>query len=136
MAILDEILALPTELRAEQDTQKIADALPLRITREKTEIGKGTLLEVLGQDLGNLLCDFVDADAEFRHVKHLLANGWLDISLDSVRAGLDAIAAGNVMAGFAQAHADAIKVLAERSSPVDEFEVRKLCWSDDGQWLV
>lgn len=136
MALIDEIRALPADLRAEQNTQKIADALPARVTRAKAEIGKGTVLEVLGKDLGNLLCDFVDSAPDFRHVKQLLFNGWLDVSLDSVRAGLDAIAEANAVTGFTQAHADSLKELAERSNLVDEFEVRKLCWSDGGQWLV
>lgn len=136
MALIDEIRALPAELLAEQDTQKIADALLARVTRVQTLIGKGTVLEVLGKDLGNLLCDLIESAADFRHTKQLLFNGWLDVSLNSVRSGLDDIVTANAVTGFTQAHADAIKALAERSSPVDEFEVRKACWSDSGQWLV
>ena len=136
MALIDEILALPVEVRAAQDTRQIASALPSKVTLVKTEIGKGAILEVLGQALGNLLCDFVDSAPDFRHVKHLLANGWLDVSLESVRVGIDAIAASNAVNGFTQLHAAAIKALAERVAPVSELEVRKLCWSDTGQWLV
>lgn len=134
MALIDEIRALPAELRAQRDTQQIADALPARETLIKTEIGKGTVLVILGLDIGNPFLDFVDSNPEFRHIKHLLEAGGLDMALPLVRGTLDALI-GNAP-GFAQEHADALKALAERSAPVDEFEVRKLCWSDDGQWLV
>lgn len=134
MSLIDEIRALPVELLAARDTQQIADALPDRVTLVKTEIGKGTVIAVLGLETGNILLDAIDANTDFRHIQHLLVQGTMDISLPLVRDTLDALAMN--VPGFAPADASALKALAEHSLPVDEYEVRKLCWSDDGQWLV
>lgn len=134
MTLLDEILALPVELRATHDTQQIANALPDRVTVVYTEVGKGLVIETIGLEVGNALLDAIDANAEFRHIKHLLEQGRLDMGSLLARTTLDNLVGG--VTEFTQAHADAIKALAERSEPVSEFEVRKLCWSDDGQWTA
>lgn len=132
MALRDEILALAPELLAQQDTQAIADALPERVTTQPTEIGKGKIISVIGLSAANAVLDVIDAHPDYRHVKQLVENGWLDIGSPLVRAALDAM----VPAIISAEQASAVKALGEIRVPVDEFEVRKICWSDNGEWLL
>ena len=128
MALIDDILALPAELRATQDTQAIADALPPMVTIRACEIGKGRVLGTIGLEVGNTLLDIIDNVADFRHVKQLVANGWLDVGDALTRAMIDQVCAPEDGA--------ALKALAEISTPIDEMTVRRVCWSADGEWLV
>jgi len=128
MALIDDILALPAELRAIQDTQAIADALPPVVTIRAREIGKGKVLGTIGIEAGNKLLDTIDTDADFRHVKQLVANGWLDVGDALTRAMIDQVCT--------PADGAALKALAEISTPIDEMTVRRVCWSADGEWLV
>ena len=128
MALIDDILALPAELRATQDTQAIADALPPVVTIRAREIGKGKVLGTIGLEAGNKLLDTIDNVADFRHVKQLVANGWLDVGDALTRAMIDQVCTPEDGA--------ALKALAEISTPIDEMAVRRVCWSDNGEWLV
>ena len=128
MALIDDVLALPAELRAMQDTQAIADALPPVVTIRACEIGKGRVLGTIGLEAGNKLLDIIDNVADFRHVKQLVANGWLDVGDALTRAMIDQVCAPEDGA--------ALKALAEISTPIDEMTVRRVCWSADGEWLV
>lgn len=128
MALLDQIKALPAELRATRDTQAIADALLPVITVRACEIGKGKVLGAIGLEAGNTLLDIIDNVADFRHVKQLVANGWLDVGNPLTRAMIDQVCS--------PAGAAALKALAEVSTPIDEMTVRRACWSDDGEWLA
>jgi len=134
--LIDDIRALPAELLVTHDTQAIADALPPVITLVPTEIGNGTVLEVLGLTVGNALLDVLYTTADFRYVKPLLDQGRLRIDSAAARASLDGIAAAGVAAGFGAAQATVLKELAQRSAAVDEMAVRKACWSDEGVWQV
>ena len=133
MITLEQIKELPPELLALQNTQAIADALPDEVTLVSTEIGKGKIIETIGMDAANAILDIIDTEQPFRHVKQLLANGWLDVNSAVLREQLDQMA---VAGAISVENVAKIKALAERRSRPDEFEVRKLCWSDDGQWLV
>ena len=128
MALIDDILALPAELRAMQDTQAIADALPPVVTIRAREIGKGRVLGTIGLEAGNKLLDTIDTDADFRHVKQLVANGWLDVGDALTRAMIDQVCTPEDGA--------ALKALAETSTPIDEMTVRRVCWSDNGEWMA
>ena len=128
MALIDDILALPAELRATQDTQAIADALPPVVTIRACEIGKGKVLSTIGLEAGNTLLDIIDNVADFRHVKQLVANGWLDVGDALTRAMIDQVCTPEDGA--------ALKALAEISTPIDEMTVRRVCWAADGEWLV
>lgn len=129
MITIDDILSLPAELLAQQNTQAIADALSVgRSKLVHTEIGKGVVLATLGVTDGNALLDLIDSAPDFRHVKQLVANGWLDIADPLTRATIDQVCT------FADA--TKLKALAEVADPVSEFDVRKLCWSDTGEWMV
>jgi len=128
MALIDDILALPAELRAMQDTQAIADALPPVVTIRACEIGKGKVIGTIGLVAGNTLLDIIDNVADFRHVKQLVANGWLDVGDALTRAMIDQVCTPEDGA--------ALKALAEISMPIDEMDVRLACWSDNGEWLA
>lgn len=129
MITLDEIRALPEEILAQQDTQLIADTLSVGRTKYiSTQVGKGKVLGVLGLEAGNTLLDIIDTVNDFRHVRYLVANGWLDIEDPLTRAMIDQVCSPE--------DAVKLKALAEVSDPVDEMEIRKLCWSDDGRWVV
>ncbi len=128
MALIDDILALPAELRATQDTQAIADALPPVVSLRACEIGKGKVLGTIGLEAGNTLLDIIDNVADFRHVKQLVANGWLDVGDALTRVMIDQVCTPE--------DGVALKALAEISTPIDEMTVRRVCWSADGEWLV
>ena len=133
MITLAQIRELPAELLAQRSTQLIADAMPEQVVLVGTEIGKGKVIEAIGMDAANDILDVIDSQPPFRHVKQLLENGWLDVSSPVLREQLDQLAIAGVISAENVAK---IKSLAEQRHRVDEYEVRKLCWSDDGQWLV
>ena len=136
MALIDDIRALPPEVLATKDTQQITDALPPVIEWRHTEVGNGTILEVLGLVVGNALLDVLYTVPDFRYVKPLLDQGRLRIDSVAARYALDGIAAAGLAAGFGPAESEQLKAIAKRTVPVDEMAVRKACWSDDGVWQV
>jgi len=135
MTLIDDIRALPADLLATRDTAQIAAALPPVSRLVPTEIGNGTVLETLGLAVGNALLDVLYNAPDFRYVKPLLEQGRLRIDAPSARAALDGIAAAGIAAGFGAAQAEAIKALADAVTPADEMTVRRVCWSDTGEWL-
>lgn len=132
MSLIDDIRALPAEVVADRDPVAIAAALAPRLSIVRCEIGKGRILATLGMEAGNQLLDVIDSNADFRHVKQLVTNGWLDIGDPMTRATLDAL----VPQVLSAEQAAALKALAEVTTPVDEFDVRRACWSDEGEWQV
>ena len=93
MSLYQEIMAggFTSEL-ASKDYGAIAAALSVgRTARTATEIGNGTVLEVMGITDGNTLLDFLFTTTDFRYVKVLLEQGRLRIDLDMVRSTLDAL---------------------------------------------
>ncbi|MBK6403270.1 MAG: hypothetical protein IPN12_00010 [Rhodocyclaceae bacterium] len=135
MALIDDIRALPADLLATRDTAQIAAALPPVSRLVPTEIGNGTVLETLGLAVGNALLDVLYNAPDFRYVKPLLEQGRLRIDAPPARAALDGIAAAGIAAGFGAAQAEALKALADAVTPADEMTVRRVCWSDTGEWL-
>jgi hypothetical protein len=134
MSLLDEILALPAELRAQQDTQAIADALSVgRVALRTVLVGNGQILSTLGLAAGNVLLDALGSLPDYRHVRPMLEQGTLDIANPLVRAGLDGLVAANVLAADGAA---ALKALAEYPETISEQAVRAVCWSDNGIWSV
>lgn len=84
---LEDILALGMPL---DDHGALADALSVgRTTLVKTEVGKLTIIGVIGMEAGNALLDTIDNVPDFRHVRYPLANGWLDVANPTVRDMLD-----------------------------------------------
>jgi len=132
MALIDDIKALPSKLLSQRDTQAIADALPPRITTHYTEIGKGKIIGAIGLEAANSVLDVIDSNPAYRHVKQLVENGWLDIGSPLARYSIDAM----VPTIITQEQANIIKALGEVSTPVSEYEVRCICWADNGDWIV
>lgn len=115
------------------DTQAIAAALSVGRTRyEKTEIGVGTIIEVLGLATANPVLDAIYASPDYRHVKPLLDQGRLRLDSEFVRGALQAM----VPALLTQAQRDALVARAEVSDPVGEYEVRCAIYADDGSLRV
>lgn len=132
MSLRDELLALPSELLAQRNTQALADALPERIIIVPTQIGKGKIIEVLGLAAANSVLDVIDNHPDYRHVKQMVENGWLDIGSPISRMAIDAM----VPAVITQAQADDVKALGEVREPVSEYDVRCVAWSDNGEWTL
>lgn len=151
MALIDDIRALPAELLALRSTQAIADALPKRKVVQKAEVGDGAISIALGFPTGPVFLYQLEsiagaplaADASVEQVAQyaMVRQAWRSISKGafdagdpSVRASLDLFV--GVFPGFGAEQAAAIKRLAEVDVPVSEYEVRVVCWSDIGEWLV
>lgn len=116
------------------DTQAIADALSMGRTRYvETQIGVGTIIEVLGLAAANPVLDALYASPDYRHVKPLLDQGRL--RLDSVaQAGmLQPLVTGGLLT---QAQLDALIARAKEPAPVDEYAVRVAIYHDDGSLRV
>lgn len=115
------------------DTQALADALSAGRTRWKhTDIGVGTIIEVLGLAAANPVLDAICASPDYRHVKPLLDQGRLRLDSEFVRGALQAM----VPALLTQAQRDALVARAEVSDPVGEYEVRCAIYADDGSLRV
>lgn len=152
MALLDEIRALPPEVLAQRNTQLIAESLPPTVTISTREVGDGAISIALGFPAGPVFLyqleqmasaaipaeatpELLAIYAMVRQAWRSITKGAFDVGNSSVRAALDTFS-GGVLPGFTGDMAASIKRLAEVSIPVDEFEVRKVCWSDDGVWQV
>ena len=83
------------------------------------------MILTLGLEVGNALCDLIDAAPDFRHVKHLLTGGRLDVSLPLAQMMLSALVGQQIAAGvtLTQAHADALLALAVEPAPVTPLQV-------------
>lgn len=133
----DEIraeIAASTELHAlVPDTNVLATALSAGRTKfQHTEIGNGTILEVLGLTTGNALLDTLNSETGYRHVLPLLEQGRLRLDTLLVRASLQAMV-GTVLT---QAECDAMLAVAQVADPVSEFDVRCAIYADDGTLRV
>ena len=120
MITLAEIQATGLPL---DDHGAIAEALSAGRTKiVPTEIGKGKVIATIGLASANNLLDVIDTAPDFRHVRQLLASGWLDVGTPLTRGSLDELAVSGIIT---QAEADAIKALAEVPDPVTSQEVTK-----------
>lgn len=82
-----------TPLVAARRDGDIAAALSAGRTRlVPTEVGNGTILEVLGLDAGNALMDVINSEPAFRYVKPLVEQGRLRLDSDLVRSTLQSLA--------------------------------------------
>lgn len=114
-------------------TQLIADTLSVgRVRWVQTEVGNGTILEVLGLTAGNALLDAINGNSDFRYVKPLVEEGRLRLDSALVRATLQALV-GPVLT---QEQANALLARAQAPDPIGEFEVRCAVFNDDGSIAV
>ena len=104
------------------DTQAIAAALSVGRTRYvETQIGVGTIIEVLGLAAANPVLDALYASPDYRHVKPLLDQGRLRLDTVAQAGMLQPLVTGGLLT---QAQLDALIARAEEADPVDEYQVR------------
>ena len=116
------------------DTQAIAAALSVGRTRWKhTEIGVGTIIEVLGLAAANPVLDALYASPDYRHIKPLLDQGRLRLDVVAQAGMLQPLVTGGLLT---QAQLDALVARAKEPDPVDEYAVRVALYNDDGSLRV
>ena len=116
------------------DTQAIAAALSVGSTRWKhTEIGVGTIIEVLGLAAANPVLDALYAAPDYRHVKPLLDQGRLRLDAVAQAGMLQPLVTGGLLT---QVQLDALVARAKEPAPVDEYDVRMAIYNDDGSLKV
>lgn len=116
------------------DSQAIADALSAGRTRWKhTEIGVGTIIEVLGLAAANTVLDALYASPDYRHVKPLLDQGRLRLDTVAQAGMLQPLVTGGLLT---QAQLDALIARAKEPAPVAEYDVRVAIYNDDGSMKV
>lgn len=133
MTLLEEIKAkCSPELLASGEHQAIADAVNVgRAKPAATEIGNGTILEVLGLQLGTAVLDVIYATTTYKYVKPLLEQGRLKIGSDVAQAAVQAFVPGMLT----QEQADKLKALGTTPDPISEFDVRRTLYAEDGTFL-
>ena len=116
------IALLGADLVNSRDESAIAKAYSATLpnARKKTEIGVGTILDVMGLDNGNAFLDVIFTVPTFRYIKMVIEKGELDVSLDSVRNQIDQMVAGSVMSAEAGA---ALKARGEQPANVSAHEI-------------
>jgi hypothetical protein len=134
---IDEIRALPVDVTGQQDTQAIADALSAgRVRLVERFVGIGTILAVMAPNGGAFL-DALEAmaptNSNVKWALKLIESGGMDVGMEATRAQLAAFAQA---APEMEAGINALLNLAEVPDQVSEFEVRCMCWSDSGEWMV
>ena len=116
------------------DTQAIAAALSVDRTRWKhTEIGVGTIIEVLGLAAANPVLDALYTAPDYRHVKPLLDQGRLRLDVVAQAGMLQPLVTSELLT---QAQLDALVARAKEPAPVDEYDVRMAIYNDDGSLKV
>lgn len=97
-----------------------------------TDIGNGTIIEVLGLTTGNALLDVLNTDPSYKYIKPLLEQGRLRLDSTIVRGSLSALV-GTLLTAEQEA---ALVGLAKADDPVSEFDVRIAIIADDGTLRV
>lgn len=129
MGLREDLIAnVPQELLNTRDEAAIAAHFNTVVPRTKlveTAIGPGTILAKLGIDTANALIDVIYNVTQFRHVKPLLENSKLDLSVQLLRDTLDNLAASATIPGFGAAQAKLLKDLAVQPDPITALDVAK-----------
>ena len=116
------------------DTVALAAALSVGRTRYvETNIGVGTIIEVLGLAAANPVLDALYASPDYRHVKVLLDQGRLRLDAVAQAGMLQPLVTGGLLT---QAQLDALVARAKEPAPVDEYAVRVAIYNDDGSLRV
>lgn len=102
------------------------------------EAGKGDVIVTVGFDVGNAFCDMIESNHQFRHVKHLLSAGKMDVSLPLTQQMILSLVGVTLAEGlvFTPENAIAILALATEAEVVTEYEVRCAVLNDDGSLAV
>lgn len=132
------IQADPTLQALMPDTQAIAAALSVGRTRVAARLGGiGVVLEALGPEEGAAVLDTLDAlKATSSPVKWawvLINRGELDFGSPATRGMIQQLQIGGALTS---SQAATLLALAEVPDPVDEMDVRRAIYADDGSLLV
>lgn len=134
---IDEIRALPVDVTGQRDTQAIAAALSVgRVRLVERFVGIGTILAVMAPNGGaflDALEGMATTNSNVKWALKLIEAGGMDVGMGATRAQLAAFAQA---VPTMEAGITALLALAEVPDPVNEFEVRCLCWSENGDWMV
>lgn len=134
MTLLEEIhLKCTQELINSKDHQAIADMVNIGRTKSSTtEIGNGTILEVLGLTLGTAVLDVIYGTPTYKYVVPLLEQGRLTISSNVAQAAVQAFVTAGMLT---QEQADGLKNLGKQPDHITELDVRKTLYTEDGTFL-
>lgn len=115
---------------AAKDCAALALLLSVDRTRQSaTEIGYGTILEVIGIAAGNQLIDFIKGNPELRHVVPLLEQGRLRIGSPVTQEAVQSFVGA---AAVTQANADKLCALGGEPAPLTPLEVADALYNPDG----
>ena len=132
--IISLIQSTPTLMALVPDTKAIAEEISKDRTKlVKTEIGVGTILEVLGVQSGNTLLDIIYNDTNFRHVKPLIDQGRLRLDSPFVISFIEQFTQAGLLTVEQK---NALLSKAKEPDPVSEFDVRVAIYNDDGSLRV
>lgn len=114
---------------AARDCNELARLMSVGRTRATTrEIGTGTILEVLGLEVGNVLLDLIGSEPIYRHVKPLIDQGRLligsPLAQETVRSLVPAV--------LTSAQAEALCALGLEPSPYTALELAEALFYPDG----
>lgn len=129
--IRDAILASPEllDLAHAHNLQAVATSLSGTQTKlVPTEVGNGTILEVLGLIVGNALLDVINTSPDFRYVKPLVEQGRLRLDAPLTIAALQSM----VPAVLTQEQADSLLARAQVPDTVTAWDVSSAIYNDNG----
>jgi len=123
------------------DTQAIADQLAATRKRVVPRLGGiGVVLEVLGPEVGATVLDALDAlkstSSPVKWAWVLITRGDLDFGSAATRGMIQALGAQQVFGPDSATIASALLSIAEVPDVVDELDVRRAIYADDGSLLV
>lgn len=146
MSLLSKIQALSPELLAQKNTQAITDALNADQTFTEvveywiTDRGMVSDLVLATGDTAmsdSILTKLDTAMAASRSSKAIIGRLYADgKGLNFGDPAMRGWFMQNTPSIFTGEECSALLNLAVRKAVVDEYAVRCLCWSDDGQWLL
>lgn len=141
MALLDEIRAkVPVDVLKAKDTRAIADAL----SAGRTKVQKVPIADVQAYlQTNGVWWAIKAAAADSAHPAQSAAVAVLDVAgaryenIDTTLPLVGQMLGGLVATGvIGQTHMDELMALGVVADPVSEFDVRRACWADNGDWMA
>lgn len=141
MGLREDILALPQALRDQEDTKAITDALNATVPTRLGVLSRGDFAEWAANTgmRAKIEDHATDKASPLRSIalacRDVIAGATdgIDFSRENNRAMLGVWVSAQEIT---QSQADELMGKAIIASPYDEFDVRCICWSDDGVWQV
>lgn len=132
--IVSLIQSTPTLMALVPNTRDIAEEISKGRTKlVKTEIGVGTILEVLGVQSGNTLLDVIYNDTNFRHVKPLIDQGRLRLDSPFVISFIEQLTQAGLLTVEQK---NALLNRAKEPEVISEYSVRSAIFNENGELLL